>query len=71
MARLSCKYKRTSNGVFFFNDKPKKANSIDEVGLCIDLKKWYLFRFLQDGFPLCIRNSAKDSYLLFTIRKLL
>lgn len=70
MARLSCKYKCTSKGGFF-NDKPKKANSIDEVGLCIDLQKWYLFRFLQDGFPLCIRNSAKDSYLLFTIRKLL
>ena len=54
MARLSCKYKCTSKGVFFFNDKPKKTNSIDEVGLCIDLKKWYLFRFLQDGFPLRI-----------------
>ena len=37
MARLSCKYKCTSKGGFF-NDKPKKANSIDEVGLCIDLK---------------------------------
>ena len=53
MARLSCQYKCTSKGGFF-NDKPKKANSIDEVGLCIDLQKWYLFCFLQDGFPLCI-----------------